>query len=526
MEAFENLIIGDESCYWKLTGSLFKNYRSPYLKNKVYYTSCDKTSRIELFFWNLNSNVYYLFSTLMMFESYYFSSYNEIDPLTLNTKHLYLSIFMFMTSHIYFGLGFRHQNYRMNNYVIADFVRHFTEKVNLVLTILIFCNISGLRLSDTATFALLVGVYSYSNLGFFAIEDGYSDKDKDFNKNLKTPPEWNYICNWKVYLYSFILIVSSRFRFCAICHLNNFLDSVWTMFGIGFLTIGFIYHYFYRVHKFSYYNKSHKKTENTECVGCQSCPFTIDERGKMTSVILINLMMFSWLSLRDDYHLDPYSDVFFLTWGLSLIVITLEMFLIKVTCNQMRILPFAMFFLNLVNSYLALAAYTIYLIYTGYTVYRLCNVPFLVTPVNVFCCGVFDLLHVGHMKMFQNAKKLGTRLIVGVHNDNAVLSYKGETILKQNERYQLTRNARDVDEVITNAPLILTADFIRKHNINLVVCSEEYYDDPGDEYYCIAKVLGIFKRIERTPSISTSDIIQRLYNRYEKEKTCKWDTNF
>ena len=38
----------------------------------------------------------------------------------------------------------------------------------------------------------------------------------------------------------------------------------------------------------------------------------------------------------------------------------------------------------------------------------------------VLCLGVFDLLHIGHIKHFEQAKKLGDILIVAVTSDRFV----------------------------------------------------------------------------------------------------------
>ena len=39
--------------------------------------------------------------------------------------------------------------------------------------------------------------------------------------------------------------------------------------------------------------------------------------------------------------------------------------------------------------------------------------------------GCFDLLHIGHVKYLEEAKKLGDILIVGINDDNSFLMTKG-----------------------------------------------------------------------------------------------------
>ena len=43
----------------------------------------------------------------------------------------------------------------------------------------------------------------------------------------------------------------------------------------------------------------------------------------------------------------------------------------------------------------------------------------------VFTNGVFDLLHPGHVRYLQEARRLGDLLIVGVNSDRSVRAYKG-----------------------------------------------------------------------------------------------------
>ncbi len=61
--------------------------------------------------------------------------------------------------------------------------------------------------------------------------------------------------------------------------------------------------------------------------------------------------------------------------------------------------------------------------------------------------GVFDLLHVGHVRYLQEARKLGDLLIVGVNSDASVRRLKGETrpINPAEERAELLLALRCVD---------------------------------------------------------------------------------
>lgn len=62
--------------------------------------------------------------------------------------------------------------------------------------------------------------------------------------------------------------------------------------------------------------------------------------------------------------------------------------------------------------------------------------------------GGFDPLHIGHVRMFDEAKKLGDKLVVILNNDNWLLKKKGYVFMKEPERKEVLLALRSVDEVI------------------------------------------------------------------------------
>ncbi len=62
--------------------------------------------------------------------------------------------------------------------------------------------------------------------------------------------------------------------------------------------------------------------------------------------------------------------------------------------------------------------------------------------------GGFDPLHIGHIRMFQEAKKLGDKLIVILNNDNW-FRVKGKPVfMSHDERKEIIEALECVDEVI------------------------------------------------------------------------------
>ena len=61
--------------------------------------------------------------------------------------------------------------------------------------------------------------------------------------------------------------------------------------------------------------------------------------------------------------------------------------------------------------------------------------------------GGMDPLHIGHVRMLVEAKKLGSKLIVILNNDNWLMKKKGFVFMKDTERKEVIENINSVDEV-------------------------------------------------------------------------------
>ncbi len=68
--------------------------------------------------------------------------------------------------------------------------------------------------------------------------------------------------------------------------------------------------------------------------------------------------------------------------------------------------------------------------------------------VIVAVSGGFDPVHIGHIEMFERARKLGDKLVVLLNNDNWLIVKKGYFFMDQEERKKILESIRWVDEVV------------------------------------------------------------------------------
>ncbi|OHA18421.1 MAG: hypothetical protein A2664_00555 [Candidatus Taylorbacteria bacterium RIFCSPHIGHO2_01_FULL_46_22b] len=62
--------------------------------------------------------------------------------------------------------------------------------------------------------------------------------------------------------------------------------------------------------------------------------------------------------------------------------------------------------------------------------------------------GGFDPLHIGHVRMFEEARKLGDELVVILNNDQWLVAKKGYAFMPAQERKEIIESLRPVDRVM------------------------------------------------------------------------------
>lgn len=68
--------------------------------------------------------------------------------------------------------------------------------------------------------------------------------------------------------------------------------------------------------------------------------------------------------------------------------------------------------------------------------------------ITVAVSGGFDPIHIGHIRLFQEAKKLGDKLVVILNNDNWLKKKKGFVFMPAKERKEIIQAISCVDKVV------------------------------------------------------------------------------
>lgn len=123
---------------------------------------------------------------------------------------------------------------------------------------------------------------------------------------------------------------------------------------------------------------------------------------------------------------------------------------------------------------------------------------------------VADLFHYGHVNFLKQASRHGDFLLVGVHADETVESYKRKPILTMEERVASVEGCRYVDEVVPNAPLEITREWIDKHKIDLIIHGDDVAPEVRDAWYGVPIEMGIYQSVGYTAGISTTELISRI----------------
>jgi len=135
----------------------------------------------------------------------------------------------------------------------------------------------------------------------------------------------------------------------------------------------------------------------------------------------------------------------------------------------------------------------------------------------VYIDGIFDLFHRGHLESLIKAKNIfndpeNTFLIVGVISDEDATGYKRCPIINEEDRMEIIKSIKYVDQVLFPGPLTLTKNFIQSNNIDVVVHGFVNDEDRNKQQSYYSDIADYFKEIEYYSKTSTTQIINKIKN--------------
>ena len=132
--------------------------------------------------------------------------------------------------------------------------------------------------------------------------------------------------------------------------------------------------------------------------------------------------------------------------------------------------------------------------------------------------GVFDILHIGHIRYLQQAKKLGDALIVAVNSDSSVKKIKDprRPLNNENDRAEALAALRCVDYVTIFSeenPIKILG--VIKPNVH--VKGGDYKIEKIIEKEVVEKNNGKMVLIPEVKGYSTTDLIKKIAGLYKQD---------
>lgn len=92
-----------------------------------------------------------------------------------------------------------------------------------------------------------------------------------------------------------------------------------------------------------------------------------------------------------------------------------------------------------------------------------------------YTTGVYDMFHIGHLKLLQNAKGMCDKLIVGVTTDE-LATYKGKVpIIPYEDREEIIKNIKCVDAVVPQKNMD-KVEMCKRLKANYLFVGDDWYN--------------------------------------------------
>lgn len=131
-----------------------------------------------------------------------------------------------------------------------------------------------------------------------------------------------------------------------------------------------------------------------------------------------------------------------------------------------------------------------------------------------YTTGVFDLFHIGHLKILQNAKSLCDRLIVGVTVDELVKYKNKRAVIPFEERIEIVRSICYVDAAVPQFTMD-KMDAWKRYKFNVMFVGDDWYQSDNwksleAEFENVGVKIIYFPYTKGTSSTLINEVLQKL----------------
>jgi len=128
---------------------------------------------------------------------------------------------------------------------------------------------------------------------------------------------------------------------------------------------------------------------------------------------------------------------------------------------------------------------------------------------NIWMNGCFDVLHMGHIKLFRRARQMGMRVIVGIDTDERIRQAKGENrpVNDLHNRIDFLRSIKYIDMIHSFGTDEELSNIIKDYLPRYMLIGDDYKDKEiiGSEW--VKEIIYV----PRYQGLSSSNIINGTY---------------
>lgn len=134
-----------------------------------------------------------------------------------------------------------------------------------------------------------------------------------------------------------------------------------------------------------------------------------------------------------------------------------------------------------------------------------------------YTTGVFDMFHIGHLRLLKKAKLHCDYLIVGVSSDDLVENYKGKRpIIPLEHRIEIINSIKFVDEVVIQTHRDKYKQF-EEYGYDVLFVGDDWKGDPmwvelENQLFHHGAYIKYFTYTKQVSSSKFTEILQEIYD--------------